>query len=102
MNVFGEFFGSKFSIFLTLRANDDDFSGLEDHDGTLGFGFPDNESGESFFIEPGVLDFLSKVFEVDFFFNRHFAVRDYILDDGSLTGHWICEMTRNNVYNRES
>ncbi len=101
MNVFGELFGSKFSIFLAFRANDDDFSGLEDHDGALGFGFPDNESGKPFFIESGVLNFLSKVFEVDFFFNRHFAIRDNILDYGSLAGHWICKMTRNNVYNRD-
>lgn len=98
LNVFGEFFGGEFCILFAFWADDDDFSRLEDHDGALGFGFPDDEGGEPLFVESGVLDFLGKEFEVDFFINGHFAIRDDVLDDGSLTGHGFWEMTQNNVY----
>ena len=89
LNVFGEFLCCQLGIFLTFWTNDDDFSGLEDHDGALGFGFPDDEGWEPFFVEPGVLNLLSEVFEVYFFLEDHFAIWDDILDDRSLTCHGV-------------
>lgn len=89
LNIFSKFFSGKLGILFTLRADDDYFTRFEDHDGTFRLRLPNDEGRKPFLIESGVFNFFGKILEIYVLFKRHFAIWDYILDDGSLTWHTV-------------